>query len=130
VAPVDTAPISNKFKWLRCFWIGCTVARRLAAADSYGRPAGWAGSTGRGHGLPLPKSNAGQSDAEPVRSARLGSPFALQRRTHPGEGGWIPARLGAWSTRVCIWWIALVAGGKVETRPQRAARTTAPRLTP
>jgi hypothetical protein len=60
------------------------------------------GSTGRRRSSPLPKSNAGQSDAEPGWSARLGSPLALQRRAHPGEGGWIPARWGVWSTRVCI----------------------------
>src|SRR6185369_12663379 len=44
--------------------------------------------------VPLPRSNAGQSDAGLVQPARLGSPLALQRRAHPGDSGWIPARFG------------------------------------
>jgi hypothetical protein len=43
---------------------------------------------------PLPRSNAGQFDAVLVETARLGSPLALQRRAHPGDSGWIPARFG------------------------------------
>jgi len=44
--------------------------------------------------VPLPRRNAGQSDAGLGSPARLGSPLALQRRAHPGESGWIPARFG------------------------------------
>ena len=44
--------------------------------------------------VPLPRSNAGQFDAGLVWPARLGSPLALQRRAHPGDSGWIPARFG------------------------------------
>jgi hypothetical protein len=43
---------------------------------------------------PLPRRNAGQSDAGLRVPARLGSPLALQRRAHPGDSGWIPARFG------------------------------------
>jgi hypothetical protein len=39
VGGVDFTRVSNKFKWLRGFWLGFTRAAvhcRLAAADSYG----------------------------------------------------------------------------------------------
>ena len=82
--------ISNKFRGLRVIFLGSL------------RPNIWA--TGRtfaavealqaGGFVPLPRSNAGQSDAGLVQPARLGSPLALQRRAHPGDSGWIPARFG------------------------------------
>jgi hypothetical protein len=83
-------PISNKLKGLGVIFLGSL------------RPILWA--TGRtsavvealqaGGFVPLPRTNAGQSDAGLVEPARLGSPLALQRRAHPGDSGWIPARFG------------------------------------
>jgi hypothetical protein len=80
--------ISNKFRGLRVIFLGSL------------RPILWATGTlpvealQAGGFVPLPRTNAGQSDAGLVEPARLGSPLALQRRAHPGDSGWIPARFG------------------------------------
>ena len=68
-----------------------------------------------GGAMPLPRTNAGQSDAGLVEPARLGSPLALQRRAHPGDSGWIPARFGRLvHPRLYFRTDALLAGARTE----------------
>ena len=80
--------ISNRFRGLRVIFLG-SLRPSLWAIGKLSIEALQAGGF-----VPLPRSNAGQLDAGLVETARLGSPLALQRRAHPGDSGWIPARFG------------------------------------
>ena len=88
---VDMRQRADKFMGLRVFArVPCI---RLTAADTMGvrrRTGSQAGGPG-----PLPTRTQDNLTSSASCSARLGSPLALQRRAHPGESGWIPAR--AWA---------------------------------